>query len=127
MKKIDEKGFETMLNQNHNLEEALKNYLDLLQKKAYFDAHEVLEEAWHPLRKTDHSLKNLVKGLINGAICFEHIKRNLPNAQQKAQKVIVSFERHKHLCQTDIEHFELFNNVCSTIEQLKIEHLQQIH
>jgi len=111
-----------MLKENLNLKEALHHYINLLHQEEYFDAHEVLEEAWHPLRKSNHPLKNLVKGLINGAICFEHIKRNQENAYNKASKVIKSFERHKHLCQEDIEYFEDFRESC-----LKIEALKKLH
>ena len=63
-----------MLTMNHDLESALIAYMRLLDEKAYFDAHEVLEEAWHPLRLKKDPLANLVKGLINAAIAFEHIK-----------------------------------------------------
>lgn len=111
-----------MLKRKPDLEEALKIYLILLNKEKYFDAHEVLEEAWHPLRKAQHPLRNLIKGLINGAICFEHIKRGQENAQEKASKVIKSFERHKYLCQEGIEYFELFEESCKQIENLKKRH-----
>ena len=108
-----------MLNKNHDLKKALKEYLSLLEKEAYFDAHEALEEAWHPLIKTHHPLKNLLKGLINGAICFEHIKRDRKDAKRKALQVIKSFDRHKHLCREDIKYFELFKEACFKIEKLK--------
>ena len=54
-----------MLIENHDLEDALQNYIKLLDQEKYFDAHEALEEAWHPLRKANHPLKNLAKGLIS--------------------------------------------------------------
>ena len=108
-----------MIKENHNLQDALKNYLGLLEKEEYFDAHEALEEAWHPLRKTDHPLKNLAKGLINGAICFEHLKQNKKEAKRKALTTLNSYERHKHLCIEEIEHFELFQKACFKIEHLK--------
>jgi hypothetical protein len=73
--------------ENHDLQDALKNYLELLEKEEYFDAHEALEEAWHPLRKTDHPLKILAKGLINGAICFEH-----KEAKRKELTTLNSYE-----------------------------------
>ena len=111
-----------MLTENHDLAGALKKYIELLDREEYFNAHEVLEEAWHPLRKTDHPLKNLVKGLINGAICFEHLKRNRHEARRKASSVLKSFERHKHLCIEGIEHFELFSKSCKKIEELKKIH-----
>ena len=108
-----------MLIENHDLQDALKNYLGLLEKEEYFDAHEALEEAWHPLRKANHPLKNLAKGLINGAICFEHLKRKRTDSKRKALSVLKSFERHKYLCVEGIEHFELFQKACFKIEYLK--------
>ena len=111
-----------MLVMSEDLEGALKDYLELLDKEAYFEAHEVLEEAWHLLRLKKHPLANLVKGLINGAITFEHIKRNRENVKDKAQKVIASYERHKHLCVEGIEDYELFQQASQKIEALKLKH-----
>ena len=109
---------------NDDLEGALKAYLKLLEEEAYFEAHEVLEEAWHPLRLKKHPLANLVKGLINGAITFEHIKRNRANVKDKAQRVIASYERHRYLCIEGIEHYSLFNEACNKIEMLKVKHTE---
>lgn len=111
-----------MLKMNHDLESALKEYLALLDAEEYFEAHEVLEEAWHPLRLASHPLSNLVKGLINGAITFEHIKRNRKNMPVKAQKVIASYERYKMMSTPDIEYAELFARACKKIESLKVKH-----
>lgn len=111
-----------MLTMNEDLEGAIKHYLQLLDEEEYFEAHEVMEEAWHPLRLKEHPIANLAKGLINAAITFEHIKRNRKNVKQKAKKVIVSYERHKHLCQENIQHFTLFQEACYKVEALKIVH-----
>jgi len=111
-----------MLKMNHDLEGALKTYLVLLDEEEYFEAHEVLEEAWHPLRLSKHPLANLVKGLINGAVTFEHIKRNRKNVKDKALRVIASYERYKHLCTEHIEHAALFKEACQKIEALKQKH-----
>jgi len=111
-----------MLTMNEDLEGALQAYLKLLDEEAYFDAHEALEEAWHPLRLRDHPLKNLAKGLINGAIAFEHLKRNKEHAQRKAQKVMTSYERYKHLSTDKIECADSFMKACEKIESLKLQH-----
>jgi len=111
-----------LLTENHDLKIALNSYLLLLDKQKYFDAHEVLEEAWHPLRKKHHPLKNLVKGLINGAICFEHLERNRNDSLRKAKTVLNAYERHKYLCVEKIENFELFMKACRKIEDLKKVH-----
>jgi len=111
-----------LLTENHDLEDALQAFLKCLEEEAYYDAHEVLEEAWHPLRKKNHPLKNLAKGLINGAICFEHLKRNRTDARRKAASVLRSYERYKDLCQEDIEQYALFSIACQKIESLKVRY-----
>ncbi len=110
-----------MLVMNEDLEGALKVYLELLDTEEYFEAHEVLEEAWHPLRLKKHPLANLAKGFINGAIAFEHIKRDSKDAHKKAKRVMESYERHIYLCSSEIEHFALFEKAKHKIETLKIK------
>lgn len=112
-----------MLKMNEDLESALKGYLGLLDEEEYFEAHEVLEEAWHPLRLKKDPLANLVKGLINAAIAFEHMKRNKKSAKAKAHKVLASFERHKYLATKDIKYYALFESAIQKIEALKIQAL----
>lgn len=111
-----------MLVMNEDLEGALKEYLKLLDQEEYFEAHEVMEEAWHPLRLKKDPLANLPKGLINAAITFEHIKRNKKNVKAKAQKVLASYERHKHLCVESIPFYVLFQQAVQKIEILKVQH-----
>ena len=111
-----------MLTMNDDLEGALKAYLKLMDEEEYFEAHEVLEEAWHPLRLSDHPLKNLVKALINGAVSFEHIKRNSKDAGRKALRVMESYERHKGLYNDEITYAPLFKEACEKIETLKSAH-----
>ena len=113
-----------MLTMNEDLEGALQTYLQLLDAEAYFDAHEVMEEAWHPLRLRKDPLANLAKGLINGAIAFEHLKRDREGASVRARRVIASFERHKELCVEGITYYTLFVQACARIEQLKSEHTE---
>lgn len=108
-----------MLTMNDDLEGALKAYLKLMEEEEYFEAHEVLEEAWHPLRLKDHPLKNLVKGLINGAVSFEHLKRNRKDADRKALRVMESYERYKDIYSDDIVYASLFKKSIVKIEILK--------
>lgn len=111
-----------MLTMNDDLEGALIEYLKLLEEEAYFEAHEVMEEAWHPLRLKKHPLANLAKGYINAAITFEHIKRDRKNVKEKAKKVLASYERHKHLCLEEIEYYDLFKLCEEKIEALRQKH-----
>lgn len=113
-----------MLKMNEDLEEALHAYLALMTQGEYFEAHEVLEEAWHPLRLRKDPLANLVKGLINGAVSFEHIRRKRDNYESKALRVMASYERHKGLCMEGIAHYGLFMSACEKIEALKAVHTE---
>lgn len=91
----------------------------MLQKGEYFEAHEVLEEAWHPLRKANHPLKNLVKGLINAAVAFEHLKRCEENGPRRARIVMASFDRYSYFAVDGIENASLFKEACQLVKDLK--------
>jgi len=112
---------DSTVNRNELLASALREYLALMERGSYFEAHEVLEDAWHPLRKSGNPLKNLLKGLINGAIAFEHLKRNRRGAARKACKVMNAFERYKYLVREADEAEALLQAACHKVEQLKEE------
>ena len=104
------------MKKHEDLEKSLRLYLLLLEREAYFEAHEVLEEIWHPMRKAGDPLQNLVKGLINAAVAFEHLKRAKPGAAQRAQRVMRSFDRHRYLCPKGRRETELFMDACRKVE-----------
>jgi predicted metal-dependent hydrolase len=101
------------------LKEALKEYISLLDKRLYFQAHEILEEAWHPLRKANHPLRNLVKGLINASIAFEHIKRDRKNAKEKAQRVFIGYKKYKYIYSDNIKYYDLFAQAINRVELIR--------
>ncbi len=82
-----------MPRRSEDLETALKRYCELLEAGEYFEAHEVLEEAWHPLRRRNDPLSGAVKGLINAAIAFEHLKRDRPKSRRVARLAMEGYER----------------------------------
>ncbi len=82
-----------MLKMNEDLDGALRHYCLLLKRGEYFEAHEVLEEAWHPLRLRDDPRRHPVKGLINAAIAFEHLRRDRPKSRRAAGKAMEGYLR----------------------------------
>jgi len=82
-----------VIRENEDLEGALREYLRLMEAGEYFEAHEVLEEAWHVLRRREDPLRSPVKGLINAAIAFEHLKRGRPKAGAAASRAMDSYRR----------------------------------
>jgi HEAT repeat protein len=49
--------------------------LALLQDRAWFEAHEAIEDAWRPARGPR---RQRLQGLIQGAVAFEHLRRGNP-------------------------------------------------
>jgi predicted metal-dependent hydrolase len=82
-----------VIRENEDLEGALREYRRLLEAGEYFEAHEVLEAAWHVLRRLDDPLRSPVKGLINAAIAFEHLKRGRPKARRVAARALEAYRR----------------------------------
>lgn len=99
--------------------EALRRYIGMLDSGDYFEAHEILEAVWYPMRRERNDLTNLLKGLINGAVAFEHLKRGKPGAQERARKVMHSFDRFSPICDTVIPERQLFRAACKRVVSLK--------
>ena len=59
----------------------------------YFEAHEVLEEMWQELRKTDDEIQWAYKGLINAAVALELKKRK--RKEEVYKMVWGNFEKYK--------------------------------
>jgi predicted metal-dependent hydrolase len=73
------------------VQEILIKFKKLIINGKYFEAHEVLEEEWHKIRKTDNDLKWALKGLINAAVAMELKKRDRNNYG----KVWNNFEKYE--------------------------------
>lgn len=50
-------------------------FLAYLREERYYDAHEVIEDIWFPVRFTKTPEVLLLKGLINASVSFELHKR----------------------------------------------------
>jgi hypothetical protein len=88
----------------------------LIEQKCYFKAHEVLEGAWIEAKKVSHPQTLLLKGLINAAISFEHIKRNRSHSLKSSRITIQSYERYKSHLMKGIDNYDRFKRVQIQIE-----------
>jgi predicted metal-dependent hydrolase len=86
----------------------LFEFRELIIRGEYFEAHEVLEEEWHKIRKTDNDLKWALKGLINAAVAMELKKRNRNNYN----RVWKNFEKYE-------KYYDLDLNIKKTAEFVK--------
>ncbi len=100
------------------LREALEIFIDDLLEGRFYDAHEDMEAYWHTIRKTDHPLKNLCKGLINGATAFELIRLE---RYEGARRVWQTYEKYRPLLCEGIEAYDLFMRADEILFHLKEE------
>ena len=71
----------------------------------FYEAHEVLEEHWHTIRKTDNPYKNVYRGFINAAVAMELKKRGRDNYK----KVWMTYEKYRPLYMQKKEFIEIMN------------------
>lgn len=101
------------------MKEHLLIFIDDIKNERYYEAHEHLEAYWHTIRKSDHPLKNLCKGFINGATVFELIKRGNHSG---AKKIWTVYEKYLPLMQENIENYLLFCEADTLLQELKKKH-----
>jgi len=70
----------------------LDEFVKCLDKKQYFNAHEVIEEIWYPRRFEDNDEMRLLKGFINSAVCFELRKRGKESQSQRVWKNYLKYK-----------------------------------
>ncbi len=98
----------------------LKIFINDLKEDKFYEAHEDLERYWHTIRKSDHPLKNLCKGFINGATAFELIKRGNIDG---AKRLWSAYEKYLVLMQEGIENYDLFCEADRILQDLKSSRL----
>jgi len=73
------------------MKNSFEEFKNLIMQKKYYKAHEVLEEIWHPMRKSLHPERDIIRGFINAAVSLELKKRGRNNYL----KVWNTYEKHK--------------------------------
>ena len=69
----------------------INKFNKLINDKSFYEAHEVLEELWFPIRKTKDSYTLVLKGFINGAVSMELFKRNKIEQSKKVYKTYLKY------------------------------------
>jgi DUF309 family protein family protein len=57
------------------ISDKIEEFLLCLDEQRFYDAHEVLEEVWFPLRFEKSEEVQVIKGFINASVSFELYKR----------------------------------------------------
>jgi hypothetical protein len=69
-------------------------FLNCLNKKEFYDAHEALETIWFDRRFENNNEIKLLKGFINAAVCFELIKRG---RKEQSKRVWSNYLKYRQL------------------------------
>ena len=72
----------------------VEEFLLCIEEQRYYDAHEVLEEVWFPLRFKECNEVKLIKGFINASVSFELHKRG---RIEQSKKVWGNYLRYRAL------------------------------
>jgi len=74
------------------MDNKFNEFKNLIIQQKYFEAHEILEEIWHPMRKSLHPDRDIIRGFINAAVSLELKKRGKNNYL----KVWKTYEKYKN-------------------------------
>lgn len=69
-------------------------FIDEMKNGRFFDAHEIMEDYWHTIRKTQNPEKNVVRSFVNAAVACE---LSLRGKKTHALKVWQNYKKRRHL------------------------------
>ncbi|WP_353661547.1 DUF309 domain-containing protein [Hydrogenimonas sp. SS33] len=97
------------------MEELCSRFIDLIERGAYYEAHEALEEAWFPRRFEASDEVRLIKGFINASVAFELVKRGRMKPAGQVWKVYLKYR--PLLERVESSHAGSYRNVAQTLEE----------
>lgn len=98
------------------MKSAYKQFIEYLQTDRFFEAHEVIEHIWFPIRKENHPEKNILRGLINASVSFELIKRGRPHAARRVWQTYLKYRPLIERCTSPNRPY--YEEVADTIETI---------
>lgn len=70
---------------------ALKEFANSLKKGDFYEAHDVLEAIWFPIRFQESGETKLLKGLINASVSFELYKQGKVEPSERVWKTYLKY------------------------------------
>lgn len=91
------------------LKEKITEFKDCISNQKFYEAHEVLEELWFPIRKSKSEFSLVLKGFINGAVSMELYKRGKREQSGNIYRVYLKYVTDERIKRTEFqkEFFEL--------------------
>ena len=105
----------------------IEEFLLCIQEQRFYDAHEVLEEVWFPLRFENSNELKLIKGFINASVSFELFKRG---RIEQSKKVWANYLKYRSLLyKIDSDNKNMYYQISrhlETINHNKIEMIERV-
>jgi len=93
------------------------DFVKCLNEKRFYDAHEVLEELWFPIRFTQSNEVKLLKGFINASVSFELEKRGKIKQSDRVWKNYIKYRQL--FFKIDSQHLNEYNRILRKIDSIK--------
>ncbi|EDZ63359.1 protein containing DUF309 [Sulfurimonas gotlandica GD1] len=98
--------------------EFLEEFIECLNSKRYYDAHEALEHIWFPRRFEDSDEIRLLKGFINASVSFE---LEMKGREESSKKVWKNYIKYRQLLyKVDSPHLNMYHSIARYIDSVKI-------
>lgn len=93
---------------------AIKQFLEVVEKNEFVEGHEVLEADWHRLKKLPESLDEakILKGLINASTALALACKG---KKEGAKRVWQTYEKYAPLIDTTTSSYTVFYKEAQTI------------
>jgi len=92
--------------------DCLDRFIKAIEDDRFIEAHEILEESWKELKKSDITEANYQKGLINGATAIALYKKG---KKKQAVRVWETFEKYRGLIEdsnfADTERYKIAEKI----------------
>lgn len=69
-------------------------FINSLNETRYYDAHEILEDLWYPVRFNKNAEVFLLKGLINASVAFELYKKGRAHKAHIPWKAFLKYSNY---------------------------------
>lgn len=78
----------------------IEEFKHLIEQQKFYEAHEVLEEIWFPIRKKKSDCSSVLKGFINGAVSLELNKREKLQPSKNVYQTYMKYTSNSRIEQT---------------------------
>ena len=102
------------IDEQHQL---LDNFIFLINKREFYQAHECIEDIWFPRRFENSYEIKLLKGFINAAVSFELSRRGKASSSEKVWKTYLKYR--PLLNQIDSNFSKKYHLISKCLEDMK--------